>query len=108
MPGEIIMPLLKPSKNADTPPSHGLPSTLSEETIEAMIERAARRGAKQALQEVGLEGEDAPHDIHELRSLLQALRLVRRTVCQTFARVMTTAVLVALLAGLVLIIKLKH
>ena len=104
------MPLLKSSKEIAEKSANPMPSipNLSEETLEAMIDRAARRGAKQALQEVGLEGEDAPHDIHELRSLLQALRLVRRTVCQTFARVMTTAVLVALLAGLVLIIKLKH
>jgi hypothetical protein len=104
------MPLLKSSKDIADKSTNPMPSlpNLSEETIEAMIDRAAKRAVKEALQEVGLEGEDAPHDIHELRSLLQALRLVRRTVCQTFARVMTTAVLVALLAGLALMIKLKH
>jgi hypothetical protein len=39
-----------------------------------MLERAAERGARHALHEVGLDGADAAHDIRELRNLLDALK----------------------------------
>lgn len=72
---------------------------MTELEIEAMIERAAERGAKKALADVGLHDEDAGRDVQELRSLLEAWRATRRTILQTITRVVTTAILTALAAG---------
>ena len=73
--------------------------------FEAILTRAAEEGAKRALANVGLEGDEAALDIHDLRSMLDLLRLVRRTAVQTVVRAVTTAILLALLAGVA--IKLK-
>ena len=73
--------------------------------FEAMLARAAEKGAKRALADVGLDGEEAALDIRDLRSLLDCVRLVRRTAMQTAVRMITTGVMLALLAGIA--IKLK-
>ena len=38
---------------------------LTEEQLEAMLDRAAKKGAAEALREVGLQDEDAANDIKE-------------------------------------------
>ena len=73
--------------------------------FEAMLARAAEEGAKRALADVGLEGDEAALDIRDLRALLDCVRLVRRTAVQTAVRMITTGVMLALLAGIA--IKLK-
>jgi hypothetical protein len=73
--------------------------------FEELLARAAQQGARRALADVGLDGEEAALDIRDLRSLLEGLRLVRRTAMQTAVRMITTGVLLALLAGIA--IKLK-
>lgn len=73
--------------------------------FEAMLARAAEEGAKRALADVGLDGEEAALDIRDLRSFLDCVRLVRRTAMQTVVRTITTGVMLALLAGIA--IKLK-
>jgi len=52
---------------------------LHEEDFEVLLDRAAERGAKRALKDVGLEEPDAAQDLRELRHLLSALRLARTT-----------------------------
>jgi len=78
---------------------------LPDAEFEAMLARAAEEGAKRALADVGLDGEEAALDIRDLRSLLDCIRLVRRTAMQTAVRMITTGVMLALLAGIA--IKLK-
>lgn len=73
--------------------------TLSQEDFEAMLERAAERGAMNALHEVGLDGEDAARDIRALRNLLDAWRDARATAWRTVIKAVTTGLLVALAAG---------
>ncbi len=73
--------------------------------FEAMLARAAEKGAKRALADVGLDGDEAALDIRDLRSMLDLLRLVRRTAVQTVVRAVTTAVLLALLAGIAIKMK---
>ncbi len=73
--------------------------------FEEVLARAAEEGAKRALADVGLEGKEAALDIRDLRSLLDCIRLVRRTAVQTSVRMITTGVMLALLAGIA--IKLK-
>jgi len=72
---------------------------MPEHAFEAILARAAEEGAKRALANVGLEGDEAALDIRDLRSMLDLLRLVRRTDVQTVVRAFTTAILLALLAG---------
>ena len=74
-------------------------ATMNELEIEALIERAAERGARKALAQVGLQDEDAGRDVQELRGLLEAWRAARRTILQTVTRLITTAILTALAAG---------
>jgi len=78
---------------------------MPEHEFKAILARAAEEGAKRALADVGLEGDEAALDIRDLRSMLDLLRLVRRTAVQTVVRAVTTAILLALLAGVA--IKLK-
>jgi hypothetical protein len=73
--------------------------------FEALVERAAEMGAKRALREVGLQGQDAAEDIRDLRSLLAGFRLAKQTAVQTTVRLITTGILLALMAGIA--IKLK-
>lgn len=67
--------------------------TLSPEELEAMLDRAARRGARQALTEIGLHDEHASRDIHEVRDLLGAWRDTRRSILNTATKIVTTAIL---------------
>ena len=53
--------------------------SLPQEEFEEILERAAERGARHALHEVGLDGEDAAHDIRELRNLLDAFNEAKKT-----------------------------
>lgn len=72
----------------------------SEAELETMLARAAEEGARRALNDVGLGGKDAVLTIHDMRSLLECIQFVRRTAVQTAVNVITTGVLVALLAGI--------
>ena len=63
--------------------------------FEAILTRAAEEGAKRALADVGLDGDEAALDIRDLRSLVDCIRLVRRTAMQTAVRMITTAVMLA-------------
>ena len=73
--------------------------------FEELLARAAEEGARRALADVGLDGTEAALDIRDLRSLLASIRFVRRTAVQTTVRLITTGIILALLAGIA--IKLK-
>lgn len=66
---------------------------LSPEELEAMLDRAAKRGAKEALASIGLLDDNAHKDISDMRSLLEAWRETRKGVWGTFIKVTTTALL---------------
>lgn len=70
-----------------------------------MLERAAEEGARRELSDVGLGGKDAVLTIHDMRSLLECIQFVWRTGVQTAVHVITSAVLVALLAGIAMKIR---
>jgi len=78
---------------------------MSVEEFEQLLELAAERGAKRALADVGLVDADAASDIRDLRSLLGAVRMAKRTAWQTVVRLLTTGLILALIAGVA--IKLK-
>ena len=67
---------------------------LSPEELEAMMDRAAKRGAHAALRELGLHDDNAPQDIDELRGLLSSWRETRKAVWSTVVKMTTTAILI--------------
>jgi hypothetical protein len=66
---------------------------LSPDELENMLDRAARRGAKEALRSIGLLDDDAQKDITEMRSLLEAWRDTRRSIWSTVTKLVTVGVL---------------
>jgi hypothetical protein len=66
---------------------------LSPDELEDMLDRAARRGAKEALRSIGLLDDDAQRDITEMRSLLEAWRDTRRSIWSTVTKLVTVGVL---------------
>lgn len=87
------------------PTMHDGMVVMPRDEFEELLARAAERGARRALADVGLDGEDAAHDIRELRGLLEAFNAAKHTAWQTVVRLVTTGFLLALVAGAV--IKLK-
>lgn len=79
--------------------------SLPQEEFEAILERAAERGARHALSDVGLEGPDAAHDIRELRGLLEAFNTAKHAAWQTVIKLITTGFLLALVAGALINLK---
>jgi hypothetical protein len=68
-------------------------TTITPEELEEMLDRAARKGAKEALASIGLLDDSAQKDIVEMRSLLEAWRDTRRSIWTTAIKVTTVAVL---------------
>jgi len=66
---------------------------LTPDELEAMLDRAARRGAKEALASIGLLDETAHKDITEMRNLLDSWRETRRSIWTTTVRWGTVALL---------------
>lgn len=75
-------------------------------TLRAFAEAAGEAGAARALRKCGLHDEAAGDDIRELRTLLEAWRVARRTAWKTSVRWMTTLFMLALMAGLAARLKL--
>ena len=62
---------------------------LTPEELEAMLDRAARRGACEALKSMGLQDEDARRDISEMRTLLEAYRDTKKSIWSTIVKITT-------------------
>ena len=73
---------------------------ITEEKLEDMLDRAAKRAASAALREVGLHDDDARKDILEMRSLLEMWRDTRRGVWSTIVKMSTVAVITFIAASL--------
>ena len=73
---------------------------LTTEELEDMLDKAARRGAKEALRSIGLLDDDAQKDIIEMRSLLEAWRDTRKSIWSTVVK-LTTVALLTFIAGAV-------
>lgn len=78
---------------------------LTPEELEAMLDRAAKKGARAALEELGLHDENAPKDLDELRGLLSAWRETRTTMWQTIVRIITGGVLLFIAASVWMSVK---
>lgn len=67
--------------------------SLKPDELESMLDRAAKRGAKQALTSIGLHDKSAAKDINEMRDLLDVWRDTRRGIWSTVVKVTTIAIL---------------
>ena len=67
---------------------------LDNDELKALLRQAAKEGARQALSEVGLDGEDAQEDIKELRNLIDSWRSAKKTMGQTALKIVTSSVLI--------------
>ena len=72
---------------------------MTELELEAIIQRAAEAGAKKALRNVGLQDDNAVHDMREIRDLLDSWRSAKRTAANTMIKTFTYIFLGALLTG---------
>lgn len=66
---------------------------LTQEQIEEMLDKAAKKGAIQALRELGLQDDNAANDIREMRGLLDAWRLTKRSIWSTTVKMGTVAII---------------
>ena len=66
---------------------------MTDEELELMMERAAKKGAAEALHDIGLQDDNAIYDIHELRSLLDSWRSTKKTIGSTITRFVTAGIL---------------
>jgi len=72
---------------------------MTDPELQIMLDKAAKRGAREALKDIGLLDEAAYSDMREIRSLLEAWRDTKRTVGQTVTRFLTMAILGLIAAG---------
>jgi 2-iminoacetate synthase ThiH len=68
-------------------------TTLTPEELEAMLDRAAKRGAREALHALGLHDETAAKDIQEIRNLLASWRDTKHSIWTAAVRWGTVALL---------------
>ena len=90
----------------NTPSLHEGMVSMPRDEFEELLERAAERGARHALSDVGLDGPEAARDIQELRSLLDAFNEAKKTAGLTVVKMLVTGLVMALLAGTFLKLKL--
>lgn len=67
--------------------------TLTPDELEAMLDRAAKRGAKELLNSLGLHDDNAAKDIQEMRNLIESWRDTKRSIWTTTVRWGTVALL---------------
>ena len=73
---------------------------MTPEEFEAMLDRAAKKGARAALEELGLHDQNAEKDLEEIRNLLTSWRDTKKAIWSTVVKVVTVAVL-TIIAGAV-------
>ena len=66
--------------------------------IDALLEQAAERGARRALERLGLHDDDAGKDIRDLRTLIDGWRTAKKTVVTTVVQWLTIGLLGAVAA----------
>lgn len=78
---------------------------ITKSELNQLLEAAATRGAQAALGQLGIhDAAEARADIEELRGLLESWRAARRQFWATVVKTVTSGFLVAVLAGVWLIV----
>jgi len=79
--------------------------TLTPEELEALIDRSAKKGARAALEELGLHDDSAAKDIEDIRELLASWRETRKAVWSTVVKIATTGILLFIAGAVWLSVK---
>ena len=79
-------------------------TTLTDSQLEDILHRAAMRGAREALKQIGLGDDHAGEDVHDLRNLLTAWRDTKRSIWQQFVKMTVTVLLMAMAGGLAMMV----
>lgn len=75
--------------------------TLSRNEINDLLENAAEKGARRALVNVGLNGDERiAQDIRELRSLLKAFNMAKSTAWKMFIRMLSFGLFLMVVSAL--------
>jgi hypothetical protein len=72
---------------------------MDERQLDLLLEQAAERGARRALERLGLHDDDAGKDIRDLRTLIDGWRDAKRTVSKAIIQWATIGVLGLLTIG---------
>ena len=80
---------------------------ISEEKLQDMLHKAAKTGAEEALQRLGLEDKSATKDLDDMRQLVTNWRTLQTEVGRTAIRLITTAIIVFIGAAIWLSVKSK-
>lgn len=72
---------------------------MTQAELDHLLDQAAERGARKALEQLGLHDEQAGADIRDLRSLIDSWRQARTTALKTFTQWVTMGILGALAFG---------
>ena len=67
--------------------------------MEKLLQEAAKRGAKQALHELGLDDDQAGPDVRDLRTLITDFRAIRKSVMNALVTGITLGFLALLVGG---------
>ena len=75
---------------------------MDEKQLDLLLEQAAERGARRALERLGLHDDEAGKDIHDLRTLIDSWRDAKRTVAKAFIQWFTVGLLGLLTIGTIM------
>ena len=68
--------------------------------LAALLDQAAEKGARRALESVGLHDDNAGNDVRDLRNLIDGWRSAKKSALDAFAKWVTVGLITALVAGL--------
>lgn len=80
--------------------------TLPRLQFEELLESAATRGAQKAMASVGLGDEEAARDVQEMRGIVSAYRIVRRSMLQKLTEMLVLIAVGFVVAGISIKLKL--
>lgn len=80
---------------------------ITKEELQDMLHKAAKTGAQEALERLGLEDKTATKDLEDMRQLVSSWRNIQTEVGRTAIRLLTTGILVFIGAAIWLSVKSK-
>ena len=75
---------------------------MEEKQLDLLLEQAAERGARRALERLGLHDDNAGKDIHDLRTLIDGFREAKTTIAKAVLQWFTIGVLGLLTVGMMM------
>ncbi len=80
---------------------------ITKDELQNMLHKAAKTGAQEALERLGLEDKKATKDLEDMRQLVSSWRNIQTEVGRTAIRLITTGILVFIGAAIWLSVKSK-